>query len=181
VDFDPSAGSVIFDSGSGWDAYINKFDASGDYIWAYQIGEPQFHDYGTAIAFDASGSIYSYGHFRNTVDFDPGPDTFNLNSHSYDSYLLKWNQTTVGITENTFTENIQVYPNPTTGNFAIKFETIQKELSVRIMSISGQTIENSTFQNTGFVQLQLEQPAGFYFVELQNEKGNKTGFRLIKK
>lgn len=181
VDFNPGSETVFFDSSSGWDSYINKLDASGNYVWAYQIGAPSFHDHGTAIALDASGNIYSYGHFRQTVDFDPGPNAFNLTSYSYDSYLLKWNQTTVGISENTFTENIQVYPNPTTGNFAIKFETIQKDLSVRIVSISGQIVETSTFRNTDFVQLKLEKPNGFYIVELQNEKSNKTGFRLIKK
>ena len=181
VDFNPGYETVFFDSSSGWDSYINKLDASGNYVWAYQIGAPSFHDHGTAIALDASGNIYSYGHFRQTVDFDPGPNTFNLTSYSYDSYLLKWNQTTVGISENTFTENIQVYPNPTTGNFAIKFEAVQKDLTVRILSISGQTIELKAFQNTDFVQLKLEQPNGFYLVELQNEKGNKTVYRLIKK
>ena len=37
------------------------------------------------------------------------------------------------------------------GNFAMKFETIQNDLTVRIKSILGQTIETRTFQNTGFV------------------------------
>jgi hypothetical protein len=98
-----------------------------------------------------------------------------------DVFILKLSQTaTVGITQNTFTENIQIYPNPTTGNFFIKFETVQKDLSVRIMSISGQTIENRTFQNTDFVQLNLEQPNGIYLVELENGKGEKTVKRLIK-
>jgi hypothetical protein len=49
------------------------------------------------------------------------------------------------------------------------------------MSISGQTIETRTFQNTDFVQLNLNQPSGFYLVEVLNEKGNETVFRLIKK
>ena len=78
-------------------------------------------------------------------------------------------------------DSIQVYPNPTTGDFAIKFETMQKDLSVRIMSISGQIIEAKTFQNTDFIQFKLEQPNGFYLVELHNEKGKKVVFRLIKK
>ncbi len=181
VDFNPGTETFNFDSSSGWDSYINKLDASGNYIWAYQIGAPSFHDHGLAIALDASGNIYSYGHFRQTVDFDPGPNTFNLTSYSYDSYLLKWNQTTVGIKENTFIENIQVYPNPTDGNFAIKFETMQKDLSVRIMSISGQNIETHTFQNTDFVQLRLNQPDGIYLIDVLNEKGNKTKFKIIKK
>jgi hypothetical protein len=49
------------------------------------------------------------------------------------------------------------------------------------MSISGQTIENRIFQNTDFVELNLNQPDGIYLVVVLNEKGNRTGFRLIKK
>ena len=146
--------------------------------WAKQMGGTSSAT-GTAMAMDSSGSIYIIGNFYQTVDFDPGPNTFNLTSYSYDSYLLKWNQTTVGIKENTFIENIQVYPNPTDGNFAIKFETMQKDLSVRIMSISGQNIETHTFQNTDFVQLRLNQPDGIYLIDVLNEKGNKTKFKII--
>ncbi len=181
VDFDPGPNSVIFNSSNADDSYIIKFDASGNYVWAYQIGEPGFDEYGAAIALDASGNIYSYGSFRYTVDFDPGPNTFNLSAYSYDSYLLKWNQTTVGIEEKARVVGVSIYPNPTTGNFAIKFKTIQKELSVRVVSITGQTVETRTFQNTDFIQLQLNQPNGIYIVEVLNEKGNRTGFRLIKK
>jgi hypothetical protein len=138
---------------------------------------------GRSLIADASGNIFCTGYFQNTTDFDPGSGVFNLVSDGgEDTFILKLSHSgTVGITENNIAENIKVYPNPTSGNFAIKFETIQKELSVRIMSIAGQILETRKFQNTDFVQLKLEQPNGFYLVELQNEKGNKTGFRLVKK
>jgi hypothetical protein len=58
---------------------------------------------------------------------------------------------------------------------------MQKDLSVRIMSISGQHIETHTFQNTDFVQLRLNQPDGIYLIDVLNEKGNKTKFKIIKK
>ncbi len=180
VDFDPGAGSVIFDSGSGWDSYINKFDASGDYVWAYQIGEPQFHDHGTAIALDASGNIYSYGHFRQTVDFDPGQNTFNLTAWSYDSYLLKWNQATVGLLEKSLSENYVVYPNPTDGKFSIKFDNTQKSVTLRILSLTGQLILHKQFQNTNNIQLEINQPNGIYMLEISDNKGNKSVIKILK-
>ncbi len=39
---------------------------------------------------DNAGNTYTCGYFLNTVDFDPGPATFNLTSFgSYDTYLIK--------------------------------------------------------------------------------------------
>lgn len=45
--------------------------------WARSWGGADV-DIGTSIATDASGSIFISGFFSGTVDFDPGPDTFNL-------------------------------------------------------------------------------------------------------
>jgi hypothetical protein len=181
VDFDPGGETANLISNGSSDIFIQKLDSLGHFQWVKQVGGTS-EDRGTAIGIDDNGNIYTTGGFRETVDFGPGTGTTNLTSKgNLDVFILKLSQTTVGITQNTFTENIQVYPNPTTGNFAIKFETIQKDLSVRIMSIPGQTIENRIFQNTDFVELNLNQPDGIYLVVVLNEKGNSTGFRLIKK
>jgi hypothetical protein len=185
VDFDPGPGTTILIASQNVEVFIQKLDVNGNFIWATQTtGNSEDSDIsGSSITTDNYGNVYTTGYFEGTRDFDPGTGTINLTSKgSSDVFIQKLSQTaTVGITEYTFTENIQVYPNPTSGNFAIKFETIQKDLSVRIMSISGQIIETRTFQNADFVQLKLEQPTGFYLVEIQNEKGNKTVSRLIKK
>ncbi len=45
--------------------------------WAKSIGAMSF-DLGTSIALDASGNEYTAGYFMDTVDFDPGPNVFNL-------------------------------------------------------------------------------------------------------
>lgn len=47
-------------------------------------------DYGRAVAVDLFGFVYSTGHFMGTIDFDPGPNVFNLTSAgSSDVYILK--------------------------------------------------------------------------------------------
>lgn len=44
----------------------------------------------TAIATDTAGNVYTTGYFNNTVDFDPGPDSFYLDcSDSADIFILK--------------------------------------------------------------------------------------------
>lgn len=182
-DFNPGDGEFVLTPVGFVDMFISKFDTAGNFVYARTFGSsPNGFTNGQSLIADASGNVFCTGYFQNTTDFNPGSGEFNLVSKGgEDIFILKLSQTTVGITQNTFTENIQVYPNPTTGNFAIKFETIQKDLSVRIMSISGQTIENRIFQNTDFVELNLNQPDGIYLVVVLNEKGNSTGFRLIKK
>ena len=169
------------------DMFILKLDTDGNFVYANSFGAtPDGYSgetVGNSLIADASGNIFCTGSFQNTTDFNPGSGVFNLVSNGRDDiFILKLSYTaTVGIPQNTFTENIQVYPNPTTGNFAIKFETIQNDLSIRIISISGQTIETKTFQNTDFVQLKLEQPNGIYIVDVLNEKRKRAEFRLIKK
>ncbi|HNX89802.1 MAG TPA: SBBP repeat-containing protein, partial [Paludibacteraceae bacterium] len=79
VDFDPGAGAVNLSSSGGYDIFIAKYDASGNYIYAKTMGG-NGADYGHNIAIDASGNAYLIGFFESTVDFDPGPGVVSLTS-----------------------------------------------------------------------------------------------------
>ena len=72
------------------DIFILKLDASGNFIWAKNIGG-QTVDVGYSITVDASGNIYSTGSFSGTVDFNPGSGTFELASikGTADIYISK--------------------------------------------------------------------------------------------
>lgn len=76
-DFDPSAGTFNLTSAGGYDIFISKLDSSGSFVWAKRFGAASA-DQGYSIALDAGNNIYSTGFFNQTVDFDPGIDTFNL-------------------------------------------------------------------------------------------------------
>ncbi len=57
--------------------------------WAKQIAPGGFHN-DTPIDVDASGNTYITGVYNGTIDFDPGPNTFNLMSSNAGSmYILK--------------------------------------------------------------------------------------------
>lgn len=181
IDFDPGEGSVMFESGYGWDSYINKFDASGNYIWAYQLGGPTQRNYGVALALDASGSIFASGYFRSEIDFDPGPNTFNLRSESnYNTYLLKWNQETAGLEDQLQGIQVSLHPNPTQGPIHIKFNTLQDIIELRLFSITGQLVMEKQFKNTTNIALDLQQPAGMYVAEFKNGKGQKITMKIVK-
>ena len=66
------------------------YSQSVGYNWAKtyvpQIGGTS---YGGSIKKDVSGNIYCSGMFMNTVDFDPGPGTYTLNTLGWSPYLVK--------------------------------------------------------------------------------------------
>jgi len=90
VDFDPGTGIYNLTAHfSSQDIFILKLDASANFVWAKNIGGSTA-DQGWSIALDAAGSVYIGGQFfGNTVDFDPGPGTFNLTPWIADGFILK--------------------------------------------------------------------------------------------
>ncbi|HTF04620.1 MAG TPA: T9SS type A sorting domain-containing protein, partial [Bacteroidia bacterium] len=80
VDFDPGAGIQNFISAGAGDVFVSKLDASGNFVWAKQMGNTA-NDVSTCIAIDASGYVYTSGYFFDTVDFDPGAGISNLTTN----------------------------------------------------------------------------------------------------
>jgi autotransporter-associated beta strand protein len=82
VDFDP--GPAMFDLSSGSNnssVFVSKLDAFGNFVWARAMGGTSSvtgNGTGYAIAVGSDGSIFTTGSFNGTVDFDPGPGTYNL-------------------------------------------------------------------------------------------------------
>jgi len=89
ADFNPGSGTNNLTSNGKSDIFIQKLDASGNFIWAKSIGGANW-DFGLSIITDASGFIYVTGTFEDSVDFNPGASTFKLYSNgSYDVFILK--------------------------------------------------------------------------------------------
>ena len=91
VDFDPNSSiyNLSTDYGSG---YILKLNSTGDFIWAQNIGvSPTSDDFSSKITVHNSEYIYLTGGFKDTVDFDPGPNVTNLISNGFfDIMILKF-------------------------------------------------------------------------------------------
>jgi len=74
VDFDPGEGPLERDqhsSAGSYDAFVSKFDQSGEFIWADTFGGPE-EENAFDVATDQFGNIYVTGSFMGTSDFDPG-------------------------------------------------------------------------------------------------------------
>ncbi len=90
ADFNPNTvlAYTLFSQG-GKDIFISKLDASGSFIWAKGIGGSGL-DAAFSISIDLAGKVYTTGYFSQTVDFNPGPDTYDLSSNgSTDIFILK--------------------------------------------------------------------------------------------
>ena len=90
ADFDPGTGTANLSSAGGNDIFIQKLDASGNFLWAKSIGGSN-SDYGLSIKVDNSGNVYTTGNYEGTVDFDPGAGTANLTSVFQDVFVIKLN------------------------------------------------------------------------------------------
>ncbi len=78
ADFDPGGGTFNMTSFGAADIFVNKLDASGNFLWAKQMGGTSDQETGYSITVDANQNVYTTGNFSGTADFDPGPATFNL-------------------------------------------------------------------------------------------------------
>jgi ELWxxDGT repeat protein len=88
VDFDPGPGIFNLTSANN-SAFVGKYSSAGALVWARATGGSGYAD-GVGISIDPTGNIYIAGGFFGTVDFDPGPGTFEL-THvgTSDGFILK--------------------------------------------------------------------------------------------
>ncbi len=89
LDADPGQGNFDLNSAGSNDIFVQKMDTNGNFLWAFSIGgtgDDRVYD----LKIDSSGNLYIIGVFGDTMDFDPGPGTYNLTANSYyNAFVLK--------------------------------------------------------------------------------------------
>ena len=91
ADMDPGPGVFMMKPIGAKDAFVVKIDTNGNLVWAKQFGGPgDTVPESSAIALDKDNNVIVCGLFNNTVDFDPGPGTYNLKSSAHlQSFIVK--------------------------------------------------------------------------------------------
>lgn len=74
VNFNAGGPADIRNSVGGYDIFLTKLLANGDYGWTRTVGSAHW-DAGQGVAVDAGGAAYITGYYQNNTDFDPGPGT----------------------------------------------------------------------------------------------------------
>lgn len=89
ADFDFGPGVETLNSVGSGDVFLLTLDTAGNYIWAKGFGGTS-EEQGLDIDEDVLGDIYISGHFKNTVDFDPGTGSFELSANpGLDGFVCK--------------------------------------------------------------------------------------------
>nr|MCU0322552.1 SBBP repeat-containing protein [Chitinophagaceae bacterium] len=101
VDFDPSLSNTAIlnsngdaggDPGYGGDIFVAKYNSSGQYQWAFNVGGASIGDAGLAIVCDNLSNVYVSGYFRESPDFNPSPSLSNiLNASAGTLFIAKYN------------------------------------------------------------------------------------------
>jgi DNA primase len=79
ADFDPGNGVASLTSEVGFDRFVSKLDASGNFVWVRTLtvntGDSRWE-----LTVDYLENVYAAGNLWGTKDFDPGNGTANLTS-----------------------------------------------------------------------------------------------------
>lgn len=88
---------------------------------------------------------------------------------------------TVSLTER-MTDNLEVnaYPNPTTGNIGIDLGKIQGKVTTKLVNKLGQVILKEEFESTDFINLDIDEPSGIYFLQLSTDQGEIKTLKIRK-
>jgi hypothetical protein len=168
TDFDPGSGTNNLISAGAGDIFICRLDASGNFVWVKSIGGPD-NDIGVGLSLDSQEDIYLTGYFTETVDFDPGPGSYELTSAGeFDVFMLKLGNTGLtGIDESLIgTGQIAIYPNPGQGLLYVSSESIITE--IKIFNAIGQCVYQLDL-NKMDCELFLKE-VGVYFVQITSGK-----------
>ncbi len=89
TDFDPGQGTYNLTANGLNDIFVLKFDSTGSFKWANQVGS-QDQDFGWSTTIADDEFVYTTGYFSDSPDFDSGNNSHTLNSAgSGDIFILK--------------------------------------------------------------------------------------------
>nr|MBK9651103.1 T9SS type A sorting domain-containing protein [Bacteroidota bacterium] len=168
-----NAGSFV--SVASKDIFIVKFDSAGQVLWAKAMG---------GIYFDQANSVKA-DNARNLVvagGFESSAITFGLttltNSGFLDIYITKLN-VAAGINEMEFEPTFYLYPNPCVLNTSIVFQSIQKDVEIKIIDMFGNIIKSQKFTGTRLTLQKDEMKPGIYVVQVTDDKAKIINKKML--
>ncbi len=134
------------------DVFIVKYDGNGNILWANGAGGSSY-DFGYCVDTDVNGDIIVTGMFSGpSISF--GSTTLT----NANMFVVKLNGTT-GREENVRAEGSNIFPNPTTGKFAVAGGNTE----IEIYNAHGEKIIHSI--SNSLIDISA-QPDGIYFVNV---------------
>ncbi len=82
--------------------------------------------------------------------------------------------------DGSWADQIKVYPNPNTGNFNIRLSKEYKNVDIDLYNVLGQLITFTHFDEVQNTTMNLNGPAGVYFMKLRNSEGKNATIKIVK-
>jgi len=174
ADFNPGPMTNNIVAYSTYDVFLAKYDANGNYAWAFNIGSTSsitgYYSYiGYSIDADKLGNVWLTGWIQNSNnDFDPNAATqfLNVPTGEQDIFIAKYNTAKVGIQQLTDNNNqLSIYPNPTNGNITIQSSTELGAISI-YNALGQKIIEARAKSQEASIDIS-NLPSGIYTVQTQ--------------
>jgi hypothetical protein len=181
VDFDPTSGTANLTAVGSKDVYVQKMDASGNFLWA-QSFEGTASEEARSIRVDGSGNVYTTGFFDTTVDFDPSlsGSTALTTVGDLDIFVQKMSQPApVGIEVSGSSIQVVAYPNPNTGLVQIAVDQALNNAELTITDVQGKVIFQKYNDALSNMATELPNATGIYFLTVKTPEGQSV-IKLVK-
>jgi hypothetical protein len=146
---------------------------SGDVLTAVMTGVTYQWLNCPAMAVIPGATSQSYTAITN------GSYAVEISNNGYSDTSICYSVLEVGIIDNSFNNELLLYPNPTNGNITIDFGEYIGIVTISIMDISGKLIQSDNYSGSQLLNLEIEFPAGVYLVKIES-RDKKALIRLIK-
>jgi hypothetical protein len=132
IDFDPGPGVYSNTPTGTYESFILKLDTNGN-LYAAKTTEGGSYCDGYNIHVDSKNNIYVTGMFIGTVDFDPGPGTYNMtsigvNNGVKDIFIMKLSQCM--FTDSLISDSACISYNSPSGNYVWNSSGVYSDIMV---------------------------------------------------
>ncbi|MBC7494681.1 MAG: T9SS type A sorting domain-containing protein [Flavobacterium sp.] len=177
VDFDPGAGVFTMSPAvnpnnmiANFDGYFVKLDGNGNFIYANKIGALG-NDYVSNILVNPSGKLIIKG-IAGVGGFNKATTTT-----SEGAFMASYTQPALATSQFELSQNVVVYPNPSTGEFNIKINNDLLGANAAIYNILGQKVNQLTLD---VLTTSQNLDKGMYLIEIAKDNSKTTRKLIVK-
>ena len=148
---------------------------------------------GNVLSANLSGAAYQWLDCDNGFSLINGETNQSFTASTNGNYAVKVTQngcnsisdcisiSNIGLIENTFGQEIIVFPNPTAGDLTIDLGEIHSTILTKTLSLNGQLINENSFNNTQMLDLNIDLAPGYYYIEIRDNEDKKAIIKILKK
>ncbi|MCB0738853.1 MAG: T9SS type A sorting domain-containing protein [Bacteroidetes bacterium] len=167
VDFNPNDGVDTVKSKGYDDIFVQKLDKDGEYEWTFTFGGVK-REFLYGAHYDGNTMILA-GSFEDTITL---ADNRQFISKGFaDGIVFKLKDKSVGLPKDQQKMSVALYPNPNQGNFLLRLNKLQENVSISIYQVNGKLISKATYQNQREIPLQIQSESGMYLVQVETKEG----------